>query len=107
MGRMKSIAGGKTWTRRSILETAGISAMACAMPNTLGSMAAAAIPTAVQLYSVRGDCGKDFDAALEQVAKIGFGGVEFAGYYNYEGKPKELRKRRPRRTGMGWLATAA
>lgn len=93
MGRMKSIADGKTWTRRSILQTAGISAMACAMPNTLRAMAAAAIPTAVQLYSVRGDCLEDFDAALEQVAQIGFGGVEFAGYYNYEGKPKELRKR--------------
>jgi len=32
------------------------------------------------------------DAALAQVAKMGFAGVEFAGYHKYSGKPKELRK---------------
>lgn len=47
----------------------------------------------LQLYSVRGDCAKDFDAALEKVAKMGFAGVEFAGYHNYAEKAKELRKR--------------
>jgi sugar phosphate isomerase/epimerase len=38
---------------------------------------------ALQLYSVRGDCQQNFDAALEAVAAMGFEGVEFAGYYNY------------------------
>lgn len=47
----------------------------------------------LQLYSVRDDCAKDFDAALEKVSKMGFAGVEFAGYHNYSGKPKELKKR--------------
>lgn len=47
----------------------------------------------LQLYSVRGDCGKDFDAVLEKVAKMGFEGVEFAGYHSYAGKGAELRKR--------------
>ncbi len=47
----------------------------------------------VQLYSVRDDCGKNFDNALEQIAKMGFEGVEFAGYYNYAGKAKELRQK--------------
>lgn len=47
----------------------------------------------VQLYSVRNDCAKDFDAALAEVAKMGFEGVEFAGYYGYGNKAKELRKR--------------
>lgn len=47
----------------------------------------------VQLYSVRNDCAKDFDAALAEVAKMGFAGVEFAGYYGYANKAKELRKR--------------
>lgn len=47
----------------------------------------------LQLYSIRGDCGKDFDAALAEVAKMGFAGVEFAGYYGYANKGKDLRKR--------------
>jgi sugar phosphate isomerase/epimerase len=51
------------------------------------------IPVALQLYSVRDDCGRDFDAALAQVAKMGFEGVEFAGYYQYGGKGRELRKK--------------
>ncbi len=48
---------------------------------------------ALQLYSVRGDCGKDFDAVLEKVARMGFEGVEFAGYHKYGGKGAELRKK--------------
>ena len=47
----------------------------------------------VQLYSVRDVCKANFDSALEQIAKLGFEGVEFAGYYNYAGKPAELRKK--------------
>ncbi len=51
------------------------------------------LPMAVQLYSVRGDCTRDLDGALEQVAKMGFMGVEFAGYHSYNGKARELRKK--------------
>jgi sugar phosphate isomerase/epimerase len=51
------------------------------------------IPISVQLYSVRDNCAKDFDAALAEVAKMGFAGVEFAGYYGYAGKATELRKK--------------
>lgn len=51
------------------------------------------IPIALQLYSIRGDCAKDFNAALEWCAKQGFAGVEFAGYHSYGGKAKELRKK--------------
>jgi len=51
------------------------------------------LPIALQLYSVRGDCAKDFDAALAQVAKMGFEGVEFAGYHKYDRKAKELRQK--------------
>jgi len=58
-----------------------------------GARSARKIPVAVQLYSVRADCGKDFDAALTQVAKMGFVGVEFAGYHSYGGKAKELRRK--------------
>lgn len=35
---------------------------------------------AVQLYTIREETQKDFAAALEKVAKIGYEGVEFAGY---------------------------
>jgi sugar phosphate isomerase/epimerase len=41
----------------------------------------AKIPIALQLYSVREDCARDFPGTLEAVANMGYEGVEFAGYY--------------------------
>lgn len=41
----------------------------------------ASIPIALQLYSVRQDCEKDLPGVLSAVAKMGYQGVEFAGYY--------------------------
>jgi sugar phosphate isomerase/epimerase len=35
----------------------------------------------LQLYSVRDDCAKDLPGTLKAVAKMGYSGVEFAGYY--------------------------
>lgn len=85
-------AGPRGWTRRSVLRTFGLGTVALAMPRrSIG--APAAIPVALQLYSVREDCRADFDAALAAVAAMGFAGVEFAGYYHYENRPAELRKR--------------
>ena len=80
-------------TRRSFLEIAGAVPLAGALAGRLSAAAAARIPIAVQLYSVRDDCKRDFDAALEQVAAMGFEGVEFAGYYTYVEKASELRNR--------------
>jgi sugar phosphate isomerase/epimerase len=40
----------------------------------------------VQLYSVRDDCKRDLPWTLAEVAKIGYQGVEFAGYYDYDAK---------------------
>lgn len=40
------------------------------------------IPIGLQLYSVRKQCEKDLPAVIEAVAKMGYQGVEFAGYYN-------------------------
>jgi sugar phosphate isomerase/epimerase len=40
------------------------------------------IPVGLQLYSVRHQCQKDLPPVLEAVAKMGYQGVEFAGYYN-------------------------
>lgn len=79
-------------TRRSFLGLAGALPLALAV-EARGGGAADRLPIAVQLYSVRGDCQKDFDAALEQLAAMGFEGVEFAGYHTYAGKPAALRKR--------------
>ena len=39
------------------------------------------IPIALQLYSVRKECESDLPGTLEAVAKMGYEGVEFAGYY--------------------------
>ncbi|MCX7993770.1 MAG: sugar phosphate isomerase/epimerase [Fimbriimonadales bacterium] len=43
-----------------------------------------AIKVGVQLYSVRDDCKRDLPYTLAEVAKIGYAGVEFAGYYDYD-----------------------
>jgi len=48
------------------------------------------IPVALQLYSVRRDAAKDLPRVLEAVAKMGYEGVEFAGYYGH--KPDAIRK---------------
>ena len=50
----------------------------------------AKIPIGLQLYSIREDCKRDLSGALSGVAKMGYEGVEFAGYYDREAK--ELRK---------------
>ncbi len=48
------------------------------------------IPIALQLYSVRNDCmERGLAPVLEEVAKMGYDGVEFAGFY--EMSSKEVR----------------
>jgi sugar phosphate isomerase/epimerase len=39
------------------------------------------IPIALQLYSVRDDCARDFFGTIAAVAAMGYAGVEFAGYH--------------------------
>lgn len=39
------------------------------------------IKIALQLYSVRHDCERDFEGTLRAVAEMGYEGVEFAGFY--------------------------
>ena len=50
----------------------------------------ARIPIAVQLYSVRDDCAKDLPGVLEDIADMGYDGVEFAGYYGRDAE--DLRR---------------
>ena len=44
----------------------------------------------LQLYSVREECKRDMPGTIEAVAKMGYKGVEFAGYYDYTAE--QLRK---------------
>jgi sugar phosphate isomerase/epimerase len=48
------------------------------------------IPIGLQLYSVRNECEKDLVNTVKAVAKMGYAGVEFAGYYGRDAKT--LRK---------------
>lgn len=41
------------------------------------------IPIGLQLYSIREDAAKDLPGVLAAVAKMGYAGVEFAGYYGH------------------------
>ena len=87
--------GDTSLSRRTFLKGSVVAATAFGLGPRLSAEEAAGgrkIPLSLQLYSVRGDCGKNFDGALERVAKMGFDGVEFAGYYGYNGKAAELRK---------------
>jgi sugar phosphate isomerase/epimerase len=44
------------------------------------------IPIALELYSVREDCQKDFAASIQKVARMGYEGVEFAGYHGWKAR---------------------
>ena len=83
-----------TVSRRDMLKAtaAGTLAVGLTQARALAKETSAKAPgISLQLYSVRGDCGKDFDRALAQVAEMGFEAVEFAGYHKYGGDPEALR----------------
>ena len=62
------------------------------------------IGIALQLYSVRDDCARDFDKTLDEVAAMGVEGVEFAGYHKYAEDAKGLKKQLDA-TGLKAVAT--
>ncbi len=80
-------------SRRSFLAAAGVAPFAAALGARRAAGAPARIPLAVQLYSVRRESASDFDAALAAVAAMGVEGVEFAGYFGYERRPADLKRR--------------
>jgi sugar phosphate isomerase/epimerase len=47
------------------------------------------VPIALQLYSVRENCARNLPGTLEAVARMGYEGVEFAGYHGHSAQ--ELR----------------
>jgi sugar phosphate isomerase/epimerase len=83
-------------SRRDLLRLGTAGAAALWVSGRVSFAAAEApkkkIPIALQLYSVRGELGKDFTGVIEKVGKMGYQGVEFAGYNGWDKKAKDLRK---------------
>jgi sugar phosphate isomerase/epimerase len=83
-------------SRRDFLATTasvaalGVLGSGCEKEAERKPMARGKIPIGLQLYSVRSLCEKDLPGTVAKVAKMGYQGVEFAGYYNY--KAQDLRK---------------
>lgn len=68
----------------------GAAGIAAACTAQKLAVAAAKVPIGLQLYSVRREFGKDQASVLAAVAKMGYQGVEFAGYFNRTAE--DLRK---------------
>lgn len=94
--------------RREFIAAAGAGALALTLP-AVGAACGAPLQRAdqlgdigVQLYTVRTLLASDFDGTMEQVAKIGYKEVEFAGYYDRT--PQALRRQLD---GLGLRAPSA
>jgi sugar phosphate isomerase/epimerase len=92
-------SGSDRFSRREFLKAAAVGTGAGLVglellggPSLLAAGPNKKIPVGVQLYSVRELAAKDLPAVLEAVGRMGYKGVEFAGYYGWEAKPRELRK---------------
>jgi sugar phosphate isomerase/epimerase len=89
-----------TFSRRDFLRVAALGAGAglvdldrlAVAGERLAVAPAKSLPVGVQLYSVREEAAKDLPGVLAAIGKMGYRGVEFAGYYGWEKKPRELRR---------------
>jgi len=80
-------------SRRQALRLGALAATAVAFPSLSGAAdGAKKIPIGLELYSVRNQLPKDFTGTIETIGKMGYQGVEFAGYFGWDKKPRELRK---------------
>lgn len=80
-------------SRRELLKWSAASAAGLALSSlTLAEESKKKIPIGMQLYSVRELLKTQFTETIEKIGKLGFKGVEFAGYYDWDKKPAELRK---------------
>jgi sugar phosphate isomerase/epimerase len=79
-------------TRREFLGAVGVAGAAVSLGVAPLAQAAPEkkIPVGLQLYSLREECKTDLPGMLTAVSKIGYRGVEFAGYHGRSAK--ELRK---------------
>src|SRR5262245_46088741 len=76
--------------RRTFLKTtAATTAFAATGASVIAALqnyGAKRIPIALQLYTVGADLRRDMGGTLAQIAKLGYKGVEFAGFNNVEAK---------------------
>jgi sugar phosphate isomerase/epimerase len=72
-------------TRRNFLRRAAVAAAGLVpAARALAQEPRRRVRIAVQIYSVRDDAAKDLPGVLAAIAKMGYEGVEFAGYYGHE-----------------------
>ncbi len=78
--------------RRTFLKVALLTGLGAVTMNTLPTFANTLKKPklSVQLYSVREAASKDLAGTLKKIAKMGYDGVEFAGYYGHS--PEDIRK---------------
>lgn len=79
-----------TLSRRDFLKLGAAGAALAGLPAAFAAAAGKKIPIALELYSVRKECAKDTAGTIQAVAKMGYKGVEFAGFYDKDAKT--LRK---------------
>jgi sugar phosphate isomerase/epimerase len=79
-----------TVSRREFLGAVGAAGVALSAAPLAHAAAGKKIPVGLQLYSVREQCKADLPGTLAAVKKIGYPGVEFAGYHGRSAQ--ELRK---------------
>ena len=80
-------------SRRHVLQSAAAVAAALSVQSlSRADEPSKKIPIGLELYSVRNLIPKDFPGTIEAIGKMGYQGVEFAGYHGWDRKPKELRK---------------
>lgn len=79
-----------TLNRREFLEAVGLAGIALGVAPLAQAVPVQKIPVGLQLYSLREQCKTDLPGMLAAVAKIGYRGVEFAGYHGRSAT--ELRK---------------
>src|SRR5215510_811924 len=81
-----------TLSRRQFHGSLGIAGatLSLGLPSLGRAESGKKIPIGLELYSVRKECASDLPGTIAAVGKIGYKGVEFAGYHG--GSAKELRK---------------
>ena len=84
----------QTQSRRDLLRYAALAGAAMTLPSIsfAEDEPKKKIPIGLELYSVRNLIPKDFPGTIEAIGKMGYQGVEFAGYHGWDRKPTELRK---------------
>ena len=79
-------------TRREFLGAVSVAGVTLGfgLPNAAQAASTGKIPIGLELYTLREECKKNLSGMLAAVSKIGYKGVEFAGYHGHTAK--ELRK---------------